>query len=65
MAEDLSDRIEEAAAAPASVTTDGFSVTNPRLSELIAADEYLTAKRAASKKHRGLRFTKIVPPGAG
>lgn len=33
--------------------------------ELIKADVHQAAQTAASKNHMGLRFTKIVPPGAG
>jgi hypothetical protein len=35
-----------------------------KLSDQIAADRYLNSKDAAKSKTRGLRFTKLVPPGA-
>ena len=34
------------------------------LTEQIAADKYLASKAAASQPKRGLRFNKLVPPGA-
>lgn len=63
MAEDLEDRIEEAAAGPASVSSDGHTVNQQPLSELIAADRYLQAKNASSKRTSGLRFVRLLPPG--
>jgi len=60
---DLSETIETAAATPAEVTTDEGNVKERPLDELIQADQYLQGKSAATKKHRGLRFTKLVPPG--
>jgi hypothetical protein len=63
---DLTSTIANAAAKPSSGTVDGVTVTQRPLSELIAADKYMAAKNATKNKaHRGLRFGKIVPPGAG
>ena len=31
---------------------------------LVEADRYLASKEAAKKPNRGLRFNKLVPPGA-
>jgi hypothetical protein len=64
VADDLEARIEEVAAKPASVTVDGQTVVMPKLPELIAADQYLASKAAAEAAHRGLRITKLIPPGA-
>ncbi|MFV0442868.1 MAG: hypothetical protein ACK5Q5_04770 [Planctomycetaceae bacterium] len=33
------------------------------LKEQIEADRYLASKNAAKSKSRGLRFSKLVPPG--
>jgi hypothetical protein len=63
VAEDLQDKIQENAAGPAKVSGDAGSVEQHSLADQIAADRYLAAKDAAKKKHRGLRFNKIVPPG--
>jgi hypothetical protein len=61
---DLEAAIETAAENPQSANVDGVSVTQRSISELIEADKYLEAKKAARRKNRGLRYTKIVPPGA-
>jgi len=61
---DLSDQIEEDAAKPSSASNDMGSVTKRPLSELIEADKYLASKAAASKAHKGLTFSKLIPPGA-
>ena len=63
-AEDLTDAIAEAAVAPSAVTVDGQSVSNRPIEEVIAADEYAKANQGLTKKSRGLRFTKLLPPGA-
>lgn len=67
---DLTDRIEAAAAGPAQVSGDAGSVTEQSLADLIAADEYLRtvaadspASVAPTKPHRGVRFTRLLPPG--
>lgn len=64
MADDLSQEIRDAAAGPQQVTVDGQTVQQRPLAELVEADRYLASKTAAAKNHRGLRFTKLVPPGA-
>lgn len=61
---DLSEQIEEAANGPARAAADGVDVTARPIRDLIEADKYLTAKRAAAtNKTGGLRFAKLVPPG--
>lgn len=62
---DLDEQIAENAAAPKSITIDGETVTEHSLKEQIEADKYLAGKNAAARPHAGLRFTKIIPPGAG
>lgn len=61
---DLGDTIANAATTPSSASSDGQSVSARPVNEIIEADRYLRAKESAAKKHRGLRFAKIVPPGA-
>ena len=63
MADNLDDTIRQNAQGPAKVSGDAGSVEQHKLSDQIDADKYLASKDAASKKHRGLRFNKLVPPG--
>lgn len=60
---DLSQRIEEVAAGPAEVQSDAGRVREQSLEDLVKADQHLAANTAAGKPHRGLRFTRLVPPG--
>jgi hypothetical protein len=55
--------VSDAATEPKSASADGVSVQNHSLDELIRAEKHLAAKSGASKPHRGLRFSKLVPPG--
>ena len=64
MPDDLDDAIAENAQGPAKATGDAGSMEQHKLTEQIEADRYLAAKKAAQKPQRGLRFNKIVPPGA-
>ena len=63
--ETIEEAIEQNALGPASVTVAGQTVVQKDIEQQIKADEYLAAKQAAAKPHFGLRFTKIIPPGAG
>jgi hypothetical protein len=64
MADDLQDTIRQNAQGPAKVAGDAGSVEQHSLAEQIDADKYLASKEAAKSKRRGLRFNKLVPPGA-
>ena len=64
MPDELDDTIEENAKGPAKVSGDAGSVEQHPLTEQIEADRYLASKEAAKKPQRGLRFNKLVPPGA-
>ena len=64
MADDLQDEIRENAQGPAKVSGDAGSVEQHKLSEQIAADKHLASKEAVTQPKRGLRFNKLVPPGA-
>ena len=64
MPDDLEQQIRENAQGPAKASGDAGSVEQHKLTEQIAADKYLASKVAASKPKRGLRFNKLVPPGA-
>jgi hypothetical protein len=64
MATELDDTIRDNAQGPAKAAGDAGSVEQHKLPDQIAADRYLSAKDAAKSKRRGLRFNKLVPPGA-
>ena len=64
MAEDLDQTIRDNADGPAKASGDSGSMEQHKLTDQIAADRYLNAKAAAKSKTRGLRFSKLVPPGA-
>ncbi len=55
--------IEELAAAPQSVETDGVKVVERSVSELIELQKYQAAKEAASTRRRGVGITKIISRG--
>jgi hypothetical protein len=67
MSDEIADKISEAAQSPQRVRTDAGEVEAHDLSQLIEADKYLASRNAASatNKRRGLRFNKLIPPGAG
>jgi hypothetical protein len=60
---DLKDVIEQIASGPASVSNDGGSVQQQSLADVIAADKYLNSKDSTATSKRGLRITKLLPPG--
>lgn len=71
---DLGDVIQDVAANPQSVTTDGQTFSEHSLPDLIEADRYQKAQKAAAaasaktgKKASGFSFlrpAKAVPPGS-
>ena len=61
MADELD--IKKSAQGPASAAVDGTSATQHDLSKQIEADRYLASKDAVKRRHRGLRFSKLLPPG--
>lgn len=64
MSDELREAIESTATGPKRVRTDAGEVESQDISKQIEADKYLSARAAMSTKHRGLRFTKIIPPGS-
>lgn len=64
MPDPLADTIDQAAKDPKSVQVDGTKVDAHPLGDQIKADQYNQANVGIAKKHRGLRITKLVPPGA-
>lgn len=64
MNDDLEEDIRKNAQGPAKASGDAGSVEQHKLAEQIEADRYLASKEAAKQPRRGLRFNKLVPPGA-
>jgi len=64
VANQLDQTIRDNAQGPAKASGDSGSMEQHKLADQIAADRYLNSKDAAKSKTRGLRFTKLVPPGA-
>lgn len=61
---DLTNTITTVAGEPQSASSDGQSASNQPLSALIEAQKFLNGEDAAEQKTRGIRFTKLVPPGS-
>jgi hypothetical protein len=64
---DLTDTILQTAQEPASAASDGQSATAHSLKDLIEADRYVRQQAGTTgltRKSRGLRFNRIVPPGS-
>lgn len=57
--------VEQAALGPKRVTIDGETVEQFSIDELIKAANFAKSQTAAGKDKFGLRFQKLVPPGAG
>lgn len=66
MADELNDIIEAAAADPKKATVDGTTVEAHSLKDLVEAAKFLNSagSTAVSRPNRGIRITKLVPPGA-
>lgn len=64
MANEIRDQILTDAQGPKSVSGDAGSVQQRDLREQIEADRYLSERTAVSNTRRGLRFSRLVPPGA-
>ena len=63
MSDEVSDALKAAAQQPKRVRTDAGEVEAHDLDQQIAADKYLSGKGAVGNSHRGLRFSRIIPPG--
>jgi len=64
VSDDLQDAIRENAEGPAKATGDSGSIEQHNLQDQIAADRYLSSKKAAKAKGLGVRLGKVIPPGA-
>lgn len=58
----LAEQLEDNAVGPADVTVDGNRVVQHSLKDQIEVYRFAASVNASSKNHRGMRFTKIVPP---
>jgi hypothetical protein len=56
--------IEQNATGPKKAQSDAGSVEQHSLQDQIAADRYLASKRAMRSKSKGIRISKLIPPGA-
>lgn len=64
MSDEISDQIAENALQPQSVTIDGQTVSEHSLPDQIAAAKFLASQTDAQATGLGIRFSKIIPPGA-
>ena len=60
----LDQTIRENAQGPAEAHGDAGGVKQHSLKDQIEADRFLASKQAVKSKSRGVRFTKLSPPGA-
>ena len=60
----IENAIRENAAGPKSAEVDGQKVEQHSLPDQIAADEYLTSKKAIKSRTSGLKFTQLRHSGA-
>lgn len=63
-ASNLDDAIRENAQGPAEAHGDSGGVKQHSLKDQIEADRFLASKQAMKSKSRGVRFSKVRPPGA-
>jgi hypothetical protein len=63
MADDLTDAIVTNAQGPAEAHGDSGGMKQHSLPDVIEADKYVRAVQGVSKRNRGVRFSRIVPPG--
>ena len=60
----IDEAIDQALLLPASVTEAGRTITERPLKDLQDARDREACNRVTAKAHFGLRFTKLIPPGA-
>jgi len=69
MPDAINDAIEDLATQPQELTVGNQTVSEHSLPDLIEAARYLSEQRAAANAgrgaHQGLRFSQLIPPGAG
>ena len=64
MPENSESPLEENAHSPKSVTGDAGSVEQHSLKDQIELDRYRASKAASKSKGRGIRISRMMPPGA-
>lgn len=68
MPDNIRTQIDSTASNPKRVRTDAGEVESQNLKDMIEADKYLSGKDAvtssSTRKNRGLRFNKLIPPGS-
>lgn len=57
--------IEQQVQSPASMAAEGHSITNRSVDELRKLLELVRENTSANLGSRGLRFTRLIPPGGG
>lgn len=60
----LDQAIADNAAGPAKASGDSGSVEQHSLKDVMDADRYLASKNAMKRRDRGIRMSRIAPPGA-
>lgn len=63
--ETIEEAITQVALGPKTSSENGRTITEHDVKQLIAADNHVASKTSGNRNHMGLRFGKIVPPGAG
>jgi len=61
----LDNAVEAAFTKPKVRTINGRTVVERDIADLLEARDAVASVDAASQPHRGLRFTKLISPGAG
>lgn len=61
--DDIKDALATNAVGPAEVSGDAGSVKQHSLKDQIEAAKFICGAAAANTARRGVRFTKLVPPG--
>jgi hypothetical protein len=61
----LEQAIADNAAGPKRAQGDSGSVEQHSLKDVVDADRYLASKEAAKRRDRGIRMSRLAPPGAG
>jgi hypothetical protein len=61
----IADAIRDNAAGLKKASNDAGSVELHSIPDQIAAERFTASKEAMTRRHRGLRISRIVPPAAG
>lgn len=61
----ITDAIVQSALSPKRIKENGRETEEHNIDQLIKADSHIASKVAGRRNHMGIRFSAIVPPGAG